>query len=37
MKKVVVEMLSRGTSTDFIAEVTYLDKEEIEKMRELLQ
>lgn len=37
VKKVVVEMLRKGTSSDFIAEVTHMDKEEIEKMREMLQ
>ena len=37
VKKVVMEMLKKGTSTEFIAEVTHLEKEEIEKMRERLQ
>lgn len=37
VKKVVVEMLRKGTPIDFIAEVTHLEKEEIEKMREMLQ
>ncbi|MCG7333685.1 hypothetical protein MHZ95_00170 [Sporosarcina sp. ACRSM] len=37
VKKVVLEMLRRGTPTEFIAEVTHLEKEEIEKMREMLQ
>lgn len=37
VKKVVVEMLKKGTPTEFIAEVTHMDREEIEKMREMLQ
>jgi predicted transposase/invertase (TIGR01784 family) len=37
VKKVVLEMLRKGTSTDFIAEVTHLKKDEIEKLREMLQ
>ncbi|WP_339254342.1 hypothetical protein NSQ43_07315 [Sporosarcina sp. FSL W8-0480] len=37
VKKVVLEMLRKGTPTEFIAEVTHLEKEEIEKMREMLQ
>ncbi|MDW0113135.1 transposase [Sporosarcina saromensis] len=37
VKKVVVEMLRKRMPTDFIAEVTHLEKEEIEKMRETLQ
>ncbi len=37
VKKVVLEMLRKGTSTDFIAEVTHLEKAEIEKLREMLQ
>lgn len=37
VKKVVLEMLRKGTSTDFIAEVTHLEKDEIEKLREMLQ
>ncbi|MEZ7173210.1 hypothetical protein [Sporosarcina sp. OR05] len=37
VKKVVVEMLRKRMPTDLIAEVTHLEKEEIEKMREMLQ
>ena len=37
VKNVVMEMLKKGTPTEFIAEVTHLEIGEIEKMRELLQ
>lgn len=37
VKKVVMEMLKKGTPIEFIAEVTHLEKEQIEKMREMLQ
>lgn len=37
IKKVALEMLKKGTSIDFIAEVTYLiSKEEIEKTRKTI-
>src|SRR5699024_8802584 len=34
-KEVALEMLKKGTNTEFIAEVTHLDMEEIEKLKEL--
>ena len=34
-KEVALEMLKKGTSIEFIAEVTHLDMEEIEKLKEL--
>lgn len=37
VKKVVLEMLKKGTATEFIMEVTHLEEEEIEKLREMLQ
>ena len=35
IEKVVLEMLKEGSSIDFIAKVTHLDKEAIEKLKEL--
>ncbi|WP_342514795.1 hypothetical protein MKY34_08735 [Sporosarcina sp. FSL K6-1522] len=35
--KVVLEMLKKGFTNDVIAEVTYLDQEKIEELRETLQ
>ena len=36
VKKVALEMLRKGTSIDFIAEVTHMDVEEIKKLKEQL-
>ena len=35
--KVVLEMLKEGASMDFIARVTHLDQDKIEKLRKTLQ